>query len=116
MKFGLLDVDGHNGFPNLALMKIARYHKGNVEWAMPMFGNYDTIFASKVFTFSPEPNWNAYNYRTLEKGGTGYDIAKKLPPPYRRDTKSVLFYLSRLRLFHSVLFKRVYQKMPVLLG
>lgn len=78
----ILDIDGHNGFPNLALMKIARYYEGDVEWAMPMFGDYDTIFASKIFTFSPEPNWNAYNYRTLEKGGTGYDIAKKLPPPY----------------------------------
>lgn len=26
MKIGLIDVDGHN-FPNLALMKIAKYHK-----------------------------------------------------------------------------------------
>ena len=26
MNIGLIDVDGHN-FPNLALMKIARYHK-----------------------------------------------------------------------------------------
>lgn len=80
MKIGLLDVDGHSGFPNLALMKIARYYEGRVEWAMPMFGEYDAIWASKVFTFSPEPNWNEYRYRTLEKGGTGYDIAKKLPP------------------------------------
>ena len=83
MEIGLLDVDSHN-FVNLALMKVARYHKDNgdrVEWAVPMFGEYDTIFASKVFTFSPEPNWNAYNYKALEKGGTGYDIAKKLPPP-----------------------------------
>lgn len=80
-KIGLVDVDGHSGFPNLALMKIARYFKGDAEWAMPMFGNYDTIFSSKVFTFSNEPNWNAYNYRTLERGGTGYDIGKQLPPP-----------------------------------
>ena len=79
MKYALLDVDSHN-FVNLALMKIARYYEGDVEWAQPMFGNYDTIFASKIFTFSPEPNWNAYNYRTLEKGGTGYDISKQLPP------------------------------------
>lgn len=26
MRIGLVDVDGHN-FPNLALMKLARYHK-----------------------------------------------------------------------------------------
>lgn len=32
---GLMDVDGHSGFPNLALMKISAWHKGkgdNVEW------------------------------------------------------------------------------------
>lgn len=83
---GLLDIDSHN-FVNLALMKIARYFKDkgeSVEWAMPMFGEYDTLFASKIFTFSPEPNWNEYNYRTLEKGGTGYDIKKKLPPPIEK--------------------------------
>lgn len=83
-RVGLLDIDGHSGFPNLALMKIARFFKDsgdNVEWAMPLFGDYDLLYASKVFTFSPEPNWNEYRYRILEKGGTGYDISKKLPPP-----------------------------------
>lgn len=82
MNVGLVDVDGHSGFCNLALMKLARYHKDrhdSVEWAMPMFGDYDTIYASKVFTFSPEPNWNEYTFRTLVKGGTGYDITSKLP-------------------------------------
>lgn len=78
-QFGLIDVDGHNGFPNLSLMKIARFFEGNVEWAMPLFGSYETIFASKVFTFSPEPNWMEFNYKELERGGTGYDIKKQLP-------------------------------------
>jgi len=44
MKTGLIDVDGHN-FPNLALMKIASYHKlhGNsVEWCNP-YKRYDTV-------------------------------------------------------------------------
>lgn len=80
-RHGLLDVDGHNGFPNLALMKIARYYKDkgcDVEWAMPLFEKYDTIHASKIFTFSPEPNWYEYNYRNLIKGGTGYDIKSRL--------------------------------------
>lgn len=83
MKLGLLDVDGHSGFPNLALMKIARYFKDagkEIEWAMPLFENYETIYASKIFTFSPEPNWNEFNYQHLEKGGTGYDISKSLQP------------------------------------
>lgn len=84
MRIGLVDVDSHSGFPNLALMKISRYHKDagdDVEWAMPLFGEYDKIYASKIFTFSQEPNWNEYTYKDLEKGGTGYDIKKSLPPP-----------------------------------
>lgn len=78
---GLISVDSHN-FVNLALMKIASYHRkqgDSVEWAMPIFGNYDKLYASKIFTFSPEPNYNSFNYKTLLKGGTGYDISKKLP-------------------------------------
>lgn len=58
MKIGLVDVDGKgNGFPNLALMKIAAYHKAQgdeVEWANPMFGKYDKVYKSKVFTFSED--------------------------------------------------------------
>lgn len=27
MKIGLIDVDGHNGFSNLALMRISAWHK-----------------------------------------------------------------------------------------
>ena len=27
MKIGLIDVDGHNGHPNLALMRLSAYHK-----------------------------------------------------------------------------------------
>ena len=26
-RIGLVDVDGHNGFPNLALMRISAWHK-----------------------------------------------------------------------------------------
>lgn len=53
---GLISVDGHH-FPNLALGKIAAYHKSlgdNVEWAMPMFGQYDRVYMSKVFSFTPD--------------------------------------------------------------
>lgn len=82
MKIGLLDVDSHN-FPNLALMKISAYHKMKgdvVDMAKPMFEVYDKLYASKIFTFSPEPNFLSYHYGELEKGGTGWDIGKKLPP------------------------------------
>ena len=81
MKVGLIDVDGHN-FPNVALMKIASWHReqgDTVEMAVPVFEHYDRIYASKVFTFSPD--FDPYQYKADEviKGGTGYDIKSRLP-------------------------------------
>lgn len=76
---GLIDVDGGK-FPNYALMKIARYYRElgeEVEWANPMFGNYDKIYASKIFTFSPDFS-DIFNCE-VEQGGTGYDLRKELP-------------------------------------
>lgn len=78
MKIGLVDVDGHN-FPNYALMKISAYHKAQgdeVEWANPFF-EYDKVYKSKIFTFTPD-DLSPYNCEVV-KGGTGYDIASKLP-------------------------------------
>lgn len=78
---GLIDVDGHN-FPNLALMKISAYHKSKgdqIEWAMPLMGYYDTIYASKVFTFTPDFNPLEFNANEIIRGGTGYDIVEQLP-------------------------------------
>lgn len=79
MNIGLIDVDGHN-FPNLALMKISAYHKSigdNVEWANPLFDDYDRVYKSKVFTFTND-NYDIYNCEVI-KGGTGYDIQSRLP-------------------------------------
>lgn len=56
MNIGIVDVDGHN-FPNFALMKISAWHKSqsdNVEIALPLFGNYDRVYQSKIFTFTPD--------------------------------------------------------------
>ena len=78
MKIGLIDVDGHN-FPNLALMKISAYHKAqdnDVEWA-DCFGQYDIVYMSKVFTFTPDYQF-PINSKQIIKGGTGYDIHSKL--------------------------------------
>ena len=88
MKIGLIDVDGHN-FPNVALMKIASWHKhrgDDVEWAVPMFGEYDRIYASKVFTFTPDFNPVIYNTDEFVRGGTGYDIKSRLPEEIDRHT------------------------------
>lgn len=64
MRIGLVDVDGHAKkkkwgatiYPNLALCKIAGWHKqqgDTVEWAIPFF-HYDRLYMSKVFNFSPD--------------------------------------------------------------
>ena len=79
MKIGLIDVDGHN-FPNLALMKISAYHKAqgdSVEW-VNYFEQYERVYMSKVFTFSPDEH-TVINAPEIIRGGTGYDIAGTLP-------------------------------------
>ena len=79
MRIGLLAVD-KTSFPNIALGKISAYHKwqgDSVEWAVPMFGEYDMVYKSKIFTFTPDDNtpWNC----EVVKGGTGYDLHQELP-------------------------------------
>ena len=79
MKIGLIDVDGHH-FPNLALMKLSRFHKLSgdlVSWYDP-FERYDKVYMSKVFTFSKEYMYFVHADE-VDKGGTGYDIHKTLP-------------------------------------
>ena len=81
MKVSLIDIDGHN-FPNLALMKLSAWHKANgdeVDWYMPLFSHPDRIYASKVFTFTPDyADYNPNDPQPI-KGGTGYDTTVKLP-------------------------------------
>lgn len=80
MNIGLIDVDGHN-FPNFALMRTSAYHKqkgDNVEWAIS-FNQYDKVVASKVFTLAQDYGYSMINTKEVVKGGTGYDIASRLP-------------------------------------
>lgn len=79
MKIGLLDIDGHN-FPNLALMKISAYHKNNGDQVEKFFGlnHYDIVYASKVFTFTPDYE-EIIMADKIVKGGTGFDLQSKLP-------------------------------------
>ena len=84
MKIGLVDVDGHR-FPNLALMKISSWHKGagdTVEWAGSL-EHYDKVYMAKVFTFTND-DLQAYQTEKFIKGGTGYDLASKLPKDIER--------------------------------
>lgn len=75
MMVGLHDAERdhfrHKTFPNLALMKISAYHKrigDQTEWWNPL-KQYDQIYSSKVFDFTP-----ADPYLPVEaiRGGTGY--------------------------------------------
>ena len=68
-------------FPNLALMKIAAFHKtrgDTVQWWNALFNaSYGAIYSSKVFDFTPE---NLYLPPDTIKGGTGYGLFSELPP------------------------------------
>jgi hypothetical protein len=78
MKIGLYDHE-NNGYPNLALMKLSAWHKARgdtVEWFNPIIGNYDRVYTSKIFTWTP-PNKYLPPEITVY-GGTGFDITKTL--------------------------------------
>lgn len=79
MKVGLIDVDGHN-YPNLALMKLSRWHKMNgddVEWCLPL-DTYDRIYKVKVFDeiYTPDDDC-CLQAKEIVKGGTGYFRQKR---------------------------------------
>jgi hypothetical protein len=77
---GLLSVDGYK-FPNLALMKLSAWHKSqgdHVELA-DMFGSYDRLYMSKIFTFKLD-DLMIYDAQEIIRGGTGYgDYTTVLP-------------------------------------
>lgn len=81
MKIGLIDVDGHNGFPNLALMRLSAWHKARgdaVEW-WNGFVHYDRVCMSKVFTFTQDVD-TMIDVDEIIRGGTGYKDYGSLPP------------------------------------
>ena len=81
MKIGLVDVDGHSGFPNLALMRLSAWHKvrgDDVEW-WSGFTHYDRVYLSKVFTFTPDFD-TVIDADEIITGGTGYQDYTSLPP------------------------------------
>lgn len=78
-RIGLIAVDSI--FPNLALMKIARYHRNRgdtVEWYNP-FDEYGKVYMSKIFTFTEDYGQYINNAGEIVKGGTGYDLTTSLP-------------------------------------
>ncbi len=93
MRIGLVDVDGHH-FPNLVLMKLSAWHKthgDSVEFADPMFGRYDRVYMSKVFTFTPDCS-DIYRCEVI-KAGTGYrDYTTVLPEEVEHITPDYSLY------------------------
>ena len=81
-------------FPNLALMKLSRYHKmqgDTVEMFQPE-QTYDRVYSSKVFTWSPDDP--ALPEDTV-RGGTGYHIGTVLPEEIEHLTPDYSLYNCR---------------------
>ncbi|MDE7262925.1 MAG: radical SAM protein [Oscillospiraceae bacterium] len=80
MKIGLIAVDGHSGFPNLALMRLAAWHRarGDTVEGGEGFAGYDRVYKSKVFTFTPDMD-TVIRADEIVTGGTGYRDYGSLP-------------------------------------
>lgn len=67
-------------FPNVALMKLSAWHKkqGDTIGFFEPDKYYDRIYSSKVFSFT-EKDKNLPDDERVIKGGTGYNLAMKLP-------------------------------------
>jgi hypothetical protein len=81
-RIGLVAVDGK--FPNIAIMKIAKYHRqlgDEVEWWEGEIYNssYDKIYVSKIFDFSEIPSGVPIGNPNVLVGGTGIDWKNRLP-------------------------------------
>ena len=74
---GLIDVDGHSGFPNIPLMKISAWHKAHreeVTWFSPLWNMWwERVYMAKVFSFTPNYAY-PINASEIIRGGSGYMI------------------------------------------
>lgn len=80
MKVLLIDVD--STIPNLALMKISAYHKARGDEVGFNISDPDKIYASVIFRKNRHHVDGLkmfYPNAELDIGGSGYDLAKKLP-------------------------------------
>lgn len=78
MDIALHDADDTK-YPNLALMKLSAWHKGqgdNVSFFEPISKTYDKVYSSKVFTFTKKSGYLPVN---AELGGSGYVSGINLP-------------------------------------
>lgn len=78
MNVSLVSVDSK--IPNLALMKLSAYHKANgdhVTLFNPLFDRPDRIYASKVFSTTPDYLYFPTGIEIIY-GGTGYNLTTTL--------------------------------------
>jgi len=91
MKIGIYQIDGK--IPNLALMKVSGYHE-NLGHDVSIYQGdlfaqqYDKIYASKLFSFTPMP----FIPENMVIGGTGIDFYNKLPIDIENSTPSYSLY------------------------
>lgn len=90
-KIGIYQVDGK--IPNLALMKVCGYHESigdevSVYDGILFAEQYDKIYASKLFGFTPMPQIPD----NMIIGGTGIDFYNKLPSEIENATPSYSLY------------------------
>ena len=93
MNVCLIDVDSK--IPNVALMKLSTYHKKHGDTVKlgydPLFDKPDLCYASKIFDFTPEPEY--WPDCEIRKGGPGYDVHATIDiPDYDRITPDYTLY------------------------
>ena len=90
MKVGLIDIDSK--IPNLALMKISAHHKQKghtCHLTGPLYADqYDKVFASKVFDFSPMPILPD----GTQVGGSGHSLEIRLDEQIEHIMPDYLLY------------------------
>ena len=90
MRIGLIAVDSN--YPNLALMKISGWHKAvgdTVEWYNP-FDDYDMVYMSKIFSFTPDYEQYITNTKHIRKGGPAMTFIPDCPKKWNLSCRTIL--------------------------
>lgn len=86
---GIIDIDSHSNFPNLALMKLSAWHKeqgdkvflltpDDILSGSSLFIQYDKLYAACIFDWNRQTAVKLANLG-VEVGGSGYSFEKTLP-------------------------------------
>lgn len=100
MRVLLIDID--STIPNLALMKIARWHKNHGDEVGFNIADPDKIYASVIFKKNKhkvDGLQMMYPNAEIDIGGSGYDIHKKLPDEIDMETPDYSIYPNNDRYF-----------------